>query len=228
MRLELLAASALMVAVLIYGYRRETARRVRWQRALLNGVNAPLDACEQRLEADGYPALYGEFGGYPAQIQLLRDDVTVRKVPCLWLSVSLRAKLPGSVALSVLARMRGTEFYSPMMTLTHRLEPLPAWPGELTVKCDAASAPLAALSDWVQAYFSDPRAKELQVSPSGVRVIYQFAQARRPEYLVLRAGHFDTEPVPAELMRDLLARTLAVIRTMKTHDNRTESTEATA
>lgn len=226
MRLELLAASALVAGGLFYGYRRETARRVRWQHALLGGVDAPLDACEQRLEADGYPALYGEFAGYPAQIKLLRDDVTVRKVPCLWLSVSLRAKLPGFPALSVLARMRGTEFYSPMMTLTHRLEPLPAWPEELTVKCDAESAPLAALSDWVQAYFSDPRAKELQVRPGGVRVIYQFAQARRPEYLVLRASHFDTGPVPAELLRDLLARTLAVIRTMNAHANRTEPTEA--
>lgn len=228
MRLELAAATALLAAVLVYGYRRETTRQRNWQQALLNCPCVPAEACDKRIEPDGYPALVGTVSGYPFEVKLARDDVTVRKVPCLWLCVSVRARLPSCPTLDILARMRGTEFYSPLTSLPHRIEPLPGWPQELTLKCSSPQGPLLALSTWVPEYFSDPCAKELLVTPGGVRLVHQFAQARRPEYLVLRASHFDTGPVPSELLQELLSRALTVIRTLSTHDSQSESAQASA
>lgn len=226
MQLELAAASCLLAGVLAVGYRRESRRHRQWQRSLLDPAEAPLDDCEHRLEPDGYPMLAGRFAGHTAEVRLIRDDVAVRKVPCLWLSVTVFFPLPGCPTLDMLARLRGTEFYAPLAGLPHRIEPPAHWPSEITVKCSAPQAPLAALSDLAADYFRDVRAKELLVTPKGVRLVHQLAQARRAEYLVLRAGHFDAEPVPRQHLLDLLTRTLDIARVLNTHVDRTRVPQA--
>jgi hypothetical protein len=228
MPFELAAASCVLAGVLAEGYRRDRRRHRQWQQSMLDCADSPLANCARHIEPDGYPMLTGRFGGFPAEVRLIRDDVTVRKVPCLWLSVSLHAPLPGCPTIDVLARMRGTEFYSPLLRLPHRLEPLPPWPSELTVKCSSPAAPLAELSRWICEHFADPAAKEFLVTPRGVRLVQQVAQARRAEYLVLRAGHFDAEPVAATTLHTLFARMLAVAQALSDHADRTRADQAAA
>lgn len=218
MRPEWLAVSAVLVTALAWGYRRESRRRARWQQALLDCASAPLESCVKTLAVDGFPLLQGRCAEAQVEIRLVRDDVTVRKVPCLWLALSLRTPLPDCPSIDIVARTRGTEFYAALTTLDHRLEPLPDWPEELTVKSSAPDAELTRLSEPVRGHFLDPRAKEMLITPQGVRLVYQLAQARRAEYLVLRAGHFDVEPVSPDLLRALLSRALQVVRAVRCHD----------
>lgn len=228
MRFELLAVPAVLMVVLVWGYRRESRRRLRWQQSLLDCAVAPLEACRKQLAQDGMPVLRGRCADALVEIRLIRDDVTVRKLPCLWLALSLRTPLPGCPTIDIVARMRGTEFYAALSSLEHRLESLPQWPEELTIKSTSADASLAPLDEQVRDFFLDPLAKEMLITPRGVRLVYQLAQARRAEYLVLRAGHFDAEPAPAQLLQALLSRALGVVRTLKPHESAAHSNQSAA
>lgn len=161
---------------------------------------------------DGYPLLNGRFAGRDVEIRVLRDDAGMRKLPSLWVSVSLREPLPAWPNLDIVARFRVSEYFMPALDLPHRLDAPPLWPEELHIKCSAPSAPLERLTSQVVEYFADPRAKELLITPRGVRVTYQLAQARRAEYLVLRAGEFDIESCEPDLLRQLLSQALGIAR----------------
>ena len=52
--------------------------------------------------------------------------------------------------------------------------------------------------------------KELVITPRGVRLVYQAAQAERAEYLVLRQAHFTNNKADPALVRTLLDRAIAI------------------
>jgi hypothetical protein len=58
--------------------------------------------------------------------------------------------------------------------------------------------------------FEDPRAKELVISPRGVRLVYQAAQAERAHYLVLRQARFENSKIDPALAGSLLDRAIAI------------------
>ena len=60
------------------------------------------------------------------------------------------------------------------------------------------------------AIFDDTRAKELVLSPRGVRLVYQAAQGDRAQYLVLRQAHFQDNKADPALVRSLLDRAIAI------------------
>ncbi len=157
----------------------------------------------------GFPKLEGRYGGHDFHLDLVSDTLTFRKLPVLWLRVSLVAVLPGISTLDILVRSQNVEFYSPSADLPHRIEPRPTWPADAMVKTDdVARAPDAAILDRHIAMFDAPEIKELLITPKGVRIVYLLDQARRPEYLVLRQVEFDHASVAAALLRDLMDRTI--------------------
>jgi hypothetical protein len=171
------------------------------------------DACLALLErhrltqdAVAWPVLTGTYDGHEVHIAPLVDDVTFRKVPSLWLLVTVKRPLPISCAVDVLARAQNTEFYSPADSLPMRVATPHEWPRQTTIKADrpAAHLPLAVLDPHVKRFFADPRAKEMLVTMHGVRIVYQAHGADRGEYLVLRRAVFRDARLPATLVRSLL------------------------
>lgn len=217
MKFELLVIALLLGSVLVWMHLRDRRRYEAWCTNVLGCENSSLVECEKTLAGDGFPVLRGRFAGKAAEVSLFRDDATFRKVPSLWITVSLRADLGEFPHLDILARSQSTEFYSPGGQLPYRLDSLPGWPTELTIKCSAPRAALESLSEHACEFFADPRAKELLVTPKGVRLVYQLSQARRAEYLVLRAGHFDTDGAPTALLQLLLSRASALANTIHAH-----------
>ena len=71
--------------------------------------------------------------------------------------------------------------------------------------------PDPALLDPHMSLFEQPQAKELVISPSGVRVVYQLAQGERAYYAVFRSLRFANLPVRAESVSALLERMLAIV-----------------
>lgn len=211
MTLEILLATVLLAGVLAWFYRRDQRRHRAWRRGLLTCDNVPMEDCRCHFATDGFPYLEGSFAGRAATVQLIRDDATMRKLPSLWISATLRQALPAWPTVDVVARHRSSEFFTPALELPHRLPLPPHWPDELLIKSSEPIAPLSALESQVIEFFADPRAKEILVTPRGVRVRYQLAQARRAEYLVLRAGEFDEDAAEPELIRQLLARAHGII-----------------
>ena len=211
--LLLTAIACLLGVAIIVMWRRDRAEQLRWRANLLSCATCGLEHCERSFGLDGLPRLEGRADGRKVEVRLIRDDVSYRKLPSLWLCVSVRARL-SAPTLDIVARERNTEFYAVALNLENFIQKPPEWPGDLTLHCSESAPPLRAIAEHVCSYFADPKAKELLVTPSGIRLVYQLAQARRAEYLVLRSGHFEIDVVPENLLRRMLAQATALITTI--------------
>jgi hypothetical protein len=58
--------------------------------------------------------------------------------------------------------------------------------------------------------FADPRAKELLVTPKGLRFAWQLAEADRARYGIFRQAEFGMVELDPQLVRDLLDRLIAL------------------
>jgi hypothetical protein len=206
MRLDALLLGIALAGLLGWLFWRDQRRASAWRSRLLDPAAPLIDGCQRRLDALGFPVLRGRFAGHEVEAGLIADTVAVRRLPSLWLAVTLKTPLPGLCTIDVLARARNTEFYSPAEDLPQRLTPPPDWPQHVQIKSDAAGADLDLITREAVEFFAQPHAKELLVTPRGVRLVYQLDQGRRGDYLMLRAARFDTNGVQPELARQLMAR----------------------
>ena len=95
--------------------------------------------------------------------------------------------------------------------MNHRLPMPEGFPSDALLCSDCAeTAPWKAVKGQIDA-FDDPRMKELVVTPLGVRLVYQAAQAERADYLVLRQARFTQAKVDAALVQSLLDRAIALV-----------------
>jgi hypothetical protein len=204
--------AVLFVAALALMHRRDRHALRAERGKLFDACVALFEGHRITQDAVAWPVLAGTYGGYEVHIAPLVDDVAFRKVPSLWLLVTVKRKLPFAGAVDMLARAQNTEFYSPADSLPVRVATPHEWPHQMTIKADrpAAELPLAALDPHVQAFFADPRAKEMLVTREGVRIVYQAHGADRGEYLVLRRAMFRDPRLPAALVASLLDQAVQI------------------
>lgn len=170
-----------------------------------------------RVTQDGHdwPMLTGRYRGRQVRLALVQDDMAWRKVPSLWLKATLLSSNPSRGTLGFLARPRGGEFYSPTPEMKHRLAIPAAWPQDSLFCTDE----METMPDHdgltpQMSVFEDPRMKDLVITPKGVRLVYQAAQADRAHYLVLRQARFDRPKADAALLRVLLDRAISIAETV--------------
>ena len=179
-----------------------------------------LDACAGLVEAPrrsanpaGFDRVDGGYRGYAVRLELEEDVSGLRKLPSLWLHLSLAGHaLRGRPTLDILARPRNTEFYSPSGEWDMRVSPRPGWPEDALYRTAGTAPDVAAIDGDVRRLFADGRMKELVVTPRRVRLTYQAKEARRGDYQLLRAAVFDDEPLPVETVSALLRAALRVRR----------------
>lgn len=216
MRLDVIAVTAVFLVILCLMYRRN-GRAVQRARAEMFEDCVRLMA-SHRVVQDGmaFPRLTGEYRGYRVRVEAVVDQVCFRTLPSLWLLVTVEGELPHRGALDLLVRPRNTEFFSHLWSLPEALAIPNGWPQHAVLRTDRPDAlpPFAALDAHVQAIFSDEKAKELVVTPRGVRVVYQLAQAARDRYLVFRELRFQETRVPPSLFAGLADRAIAVHQTL--------------
>ena len=211
MRWDVLAVIAAALIALTWLYRRD---RERFRRLRGGFFAACLDLFEQyRVIQDDvdFPVLTGRYRGHEVRLEPIVDHMTMRKLPSLWLQVSLIAPIPYQGIFDLLVRPRGTEFYSPSIDLAHEIRLPPGWPRDAALRSDdpARMPPLAVMAQH-RYLFEDQRLKEMLVTPKGVRVVYQVQQAERAKYAVLRQIEFADNTLPPALARRLLEATLAI------------------
>jgi hypothetical protein len=204
-------ALLLAAIVLPWLYRRD-ARRQRQQRAALFSQCLELfQTYRVTQQGADFPTLEGTYGGFRVSLEPILDTVAWRKIPSLWLKVTVFAPNPQSGVLDFLVRPQGAEFYSPSESLPHRLRVPEGWP-QYAILCtdDRAHMPEPPLIAPHMAVFDDPKMKELLVTPRGVRLVWQIWQAERSEYLVLRQAKFSGTAVDRAPVRLLLDTAIAV------------------
>ncbi len=212
MRLDV-TALAVFLLFLLWIMHRQQRSRVRAMRGAIFDACLPL-MTQCRLEQDdvNFPVLTGIYRGYRFKVEPLVDHAAYRRIPSLWLIVTLCGELPVRGAFDLLVRPRNVEFFSPLWDMSASLPVPEGWPADALIRTSgAASIPWMALLDpHVRAMFADLRAKELLVTPRGVRIVYQAGQADRGQYLVLRSAEFGQVVLEPELLRRLLDWTIAV------------------
>lgn len=210
-----LLALLAIIAAAAYGWRSHVRHRLtvgRLRRAMWDHCLALLaDARVVQQDID-FPALHGRYKGYRVILEAIADDIGYRKLPQLWLRATIFADLPVPGVMDYLVRPENIEFYSGIWSLPASLPIPPDWPQHALLRTSDSDAMFnPALLTPHMSLFEQPQAKELLVSPAGVRVVYQLAQGERAYYAVFRSLRFANLPVRPEPVSALLERMLAII-----------------
>ena len=211
MRFVLGVCAALILAALLWRrWRREQAERVAAPQRLFGRLTPLLEnAVLDPSGGVGYPRLRGHYAGAPVQLWPVIDTLALRRLPALWLMITVQSPLPVSAKLDFMMRPAGPTTFSNFDLLPHTL-PLPAGSPEGGVlrTDDAARAPPAS---WLAGHleiFDEPRAKELLVAPQGLRLVWLLAEADRARYGVFRQAEFGSVEIDPAQVEDLLRRLL--------------------
>lgn len=202
-----------LVTVTWIGFRDHGALRAS-RRGILDACKTQLDHARITLGGDDFPSLHGERDGHRIHATLVPDTMTIRRLPQLWLSLTYFEDRPGLAEYAVLVRPAGTEFYSLTSQFDRRLETPPGLPYEVLIRGSGpdAQALLDRTAPILARMFADPKAKEVAVTPRGLRLVWQANEGRRGEHLLLRQSVFDGEGVTATDFNYLLDQLHALSR----------------
>jgi len=156
-----------------------------------------------RIEPDGFPRLAGTSGGARFDLRVVPDTLTTRKLPALWLLVTLTEPSPLPATWHLMLRPRGTETFSAFDRLPRILPPQPGLPEDSQIRTDLGGPPPPALAE-VVARLGEDRLKEVVLSPGGLRVTWLAEEAHRGRYLIFRDAEMGREPLPPETLAPLL------------------------
>lgn len=213
--LKTLAGIAVALALgthLILSYRKVSAGRRAAPGLLYSEAKDVLDeAWYEETTAAGYPPLAGRFGGLPVRIQAVVDTLAVRKLPALWLLVTIPTPLPIGATFDLMMRPAGPTTFSNFDDLPETLARPPDFPEHAVIRSDDTNhvVPAHVIAPHL-GLFRDGRAKELLITPKGLRIVWHLAEADRVRYGVFRQADFGAVRLDDTLLRDLLARLIAI------------------
>ena len=149
--------------------------------------------------------LIGTYDGLEAQVQTVADTLNTRKLPSLWLMVTIADALPVTATLDMMMRAAGPSTFSNFDHLQHTLPLPPGFPEQATLRTDdpGNALPAHVVEPHLQPFFR-PRAKELLISPKGLRMVVQLGEADRARYGVFRQADFGETVVGPVQLRDCL------------------------
>jgi hypothetical protein len=133
--------------------------------------------------------------------------MTIRRLPQLWLKLTLLEERPHLPEFSFLVRPSGTEFYSLTSAHSIALEPPTGIASEIIARGNRQSSQQALdnLAPVLQRIFSETRMKEAAVTAKGLRLIWQAAEGARGQHLIFRQCQFDNAAVDSTAFAKLLS-----------------------
>ena len=204
-----------MIAMGYWLYRRHQSDYQKTKQARLQLFDEVMTLVDDAVvEQSGleFPQLKGFYQGFEVKIALLEDSLAVRKIPPLWLMVTIQGQRKIAGSLDMIVRPQNNEFYSPAWQWDGNLQAPAHWPQHSIIKFQDTPAEVALIDDLVPQLFADDHAKELLITPWAVRLTYMARQAERGEYLIMRNAVFSAEPLAKALVAKVLNQAI-VIRT---------------
>lgn len=204
-----LAALGLWLALRLI---REASARTRARADYFSAVSSLFDGGETRVQPTGFPRMTGRRSGLAFDLQAIPDTLTFRKLPALWVLVTLPEPLPLDATLDLMARPSGNEPFTRFADLPQSLPSPPELPQDIAIRSDDATRiPPPDLLARHADLFTDPKVKELVLSPKGLRIVILAEEADRGRYLIFRDAEMGREPLSPARLEPLLDR-LAAIR----------------
>lgn len=212
-----LLAAALGATALWLGWTTiAAARRRKAARAGYFAAVAPLfDRITTRIEPTGFARMTAHHGPHAFDLQVVQDSLTFRKLPALWVMLTLPEPLPVTATLDIMARPTGQEPFSHFSRLTQTL-PCPAiLPEGTAIRSDDAAhvVPEALIAPHL-GLFADPKVKELVISPKGLRLVILAEEAERGRFLIFRDAEMGLTPLAPHRLTPLIDTLLAVRATL--------------
>lgn len=205
---------ALVVAIgfgIAVRLRGQSAKRFAVRGRYLAGVEALFDMPIVALAPTGFPRLSGRYQGALFDIQAVPDTLTYRKLPALWLLVTLAEPTPARATLDIMLRPRGVEPFSNFRDLGQQIATPAGFPEDCAIRCDApGDAPPAALVLKHLAGLDADVLKELVIAPKGLRLVWLAEEADRTRYLAFRDAEMGKAPLAPALLEPLLVALLAL------------------
>ena len=203
-----------VLALLAHHYR--SARREQAEAAgrifdrllpLIDGATVTTDP------ASGTERLTGRIHGRRVDIRTVTDTLALRKLPSLWLMITLPGDTGQTGDLDLMMRPAGFASFSNFDRLPDTLRPLAGFPEDALIKTsDPSQAPSPEHLRPLLHAFVTARGKEILVTPKGVRMVIQLSEAERARYGVFRQARFQTMPIAPDLVLPLIALLEGLVR----------------
>lgn len=156
-----------------------------------------------------------QLGPDAFDLQAIPDSLTFRKLPALWVMVTLPVPLPLAATLDIMARPTGNEPFSHYGRLAQSLPCPPELPEGTGIRSDnAAAVPALDRITPHLAIFADPQVKELVISPKGLRLVILADEAERGRYLIFRDLEVGKAPLQTSRLMPVLEALQALHRTL--------------
>ncbi len=88
---------------------RETRTRAQARASYFDAVKPLFHSGETRVQPTGFPRMTGRRDGLTFDLQAVPDTLTFRKLPALWVLITLPEPLPIDATLDLMARPSGNE-----------------------------------------------------------------------------------------------------------------------
>lgn len=205
------AAVALAVAgtaALGWLYRRDHSEACARRDGFFDVARNALETPEIMTTRGDYPVLRGTREGYRTELRALADTIQLRKLPILWLLVTIHRPLRLRSHFNMMMRPDNSEYYSAHGRMPERVSTPPDWPQEAVLRCDdpaeARARVIPALAPHLAQFTGDSRGKEIFLSPKGLRLVYRMDEGQRGHYLLTRLPFFNCTELPRVMAEDLL------------------------
>ncbi len=192
---------SLVFAIVLWQlYRRHHRQVVGDRAALFDEAHKVLNIRHSVADRAGFRHVLGHFAGHSVALRLEVDNLTARKLPIMWLHITMLRPDDASDSLDILVRPSNSDVFSPGWNWDREITPLKSWPQHARYVSRGNAPVLQKIDSDVRTIFADQRAKELLITPEAVRLTYLIKQADRGHYLLLRTADFDMEPLdPSEI-----------------------------
>lgn len=201
----LMVLGAVLLAIagtLLLRLRRERAERERSRVGYFDRCIPLLGNSRRQTTAHGFPRVAGDYRGRRFDLQAVPDTLTFRKLPALWLLVTLPVPMPVPATVDILRNAVGGEVFSKFSSLPVQIRPPAHYPEDLSVRTDAPEAMTddSLVSRYLD-LFDTPQVKELVIAPQGLRIVRLAEEANRNRYLIFRDAEMGRDPLdPAKLI----------------------------
>lgn len=208
--MSVLLTGAIAVAVVLHLVWLARANRNKAWAALADdaaAIRAVIpDAIDVSEGTAGVATWAGSWNGERAQVRTIVDTLATRKLPTRWLSVTITEPVAVPGVFDMMMRPGSPTTFSNFDHLEHTLPKVTAFPAEAVLRTDRRG--VAFPQDLIAAHagiFAESRAKELLITPKGVRIVWLLAQADRARYGVFRQAAFGDARLDPALLEELLA-----------------------
>lgn len=201
-----------LVAYLVRRVLRERDRQRREPERFYGRATGALD--DPRFEdtgSVGLPRVTGRYRGFHVQVQAVVDTLATRRLPALWLLVTLQDALPIRSRFDLMMRPTSATTFSNFDFLPVTMPRPPDFPEHAVLRTDDAGPPLPAhvIAPHLDV-FQNTSAKELLITGNGVRFVWLLAEGSRARYGVFREADFGDVDLDPMLLCNLLDRLVAV------------------